>query len=118
MALACQLARHSHRLCTACASHLPWHLARAWRGHGVGVAYRHGRPAIVQVAAVRCAPPRRLRAFLGAPSAALAVAHPEAAEALRAHAGLGLDPAAAGVLRVLPAALLHAPAGAGKHPNR
>ena len=69
------------------------------------------------MAAVRCAPPRRLRAFLGAPSAALAVAHPEAAEALRAHVGLGIDPAAAGVLRVLPAALLHAPAGAGKHPN-
>ena len=67
------------------------------------------------MAAVRCAPPRRLRAFLGAPSAALPVAHPEAAEALRGHAGLGLDPAAAAVLRVLPAVLLHAPAGAGKH---
>lgn len=67
------------------------------------------------MAAVRCAPPRRLRAFLGAPSAALPVAHPEAAEALRGHAGLGLNPAAAAVLRVLPAVLLHAPAGAGKH---
>ena len=72
-----------------------------------------GQSTLLQVAAVRCAPPRRLRTFVAPPCAALPVAHAEEADTARSHARLGLHPAAAS-LRLLPTLLLHAPAVSGR----